>query len=289
MSNATVDQAYIDTFEGNVRHLAQQKFSKLRSTVNVVMGGETHSWDRLSGGEAAAKTRKMATPETGRTWSRRVAVATPWNDAEVTELEDPSMMLIDPNAALVRSLGMSMGRIQDTLVIRAGVEAAALEGDGGTEAFPTAQNIGDGSADISFDLVTQVQEKFLDNNIDPDVPKYAVVGPKQVTKLMQLTENTSADYVEAQRLQNYGIAPNWLGFTWINSTLLNNLDSPLTDELYCMFYTDFALGFNIPQDVHAEVAKDPSLSFAWQVYCQLTAGAVRIEDEHIVRLHVANA
>lgn len=288
MSNATIDQAYIDTFEGNVRHLAQQKFTKLRRTVDVTTEGETHGWDRLSGGEAAAKTRKMATPETGRTWSRRVAVATPWSDAEVTELEDPTMMLINPNAALVRSLGMSMGRIQDIIIIRAAVEAAALEGDGGTEAFPAGQTIGTGAEEISFDLITQVQQKFLENNIDPDVPKYAVVSPAQVTKLMQLTENTSSDYVEAQRLQNYGIAPNWLGFTWINSTLLNNLATPLVDEIYNIFYTDFALGFHIPQDVHAEVAKDPSLSFAWRVYCQLTAGAVRVEDEHIVRLHLAD-
>jgi len=120
----------------------------------------------------------------------------------------------------------------------------------------------------------------MNNNIDPDIPKVFVVGPKQVRKLMQLTENTSADYVQAQALQRYGIVPNWMGFTWIYSTLLN---VPGADQLDCFAMTKRALGMQMNNEMKVRVAEDPSASFAWIIYVESTFGAVRVEDEHIVK------
>ena len=122
----------------------------------------------------------------------------------------------------------------------------------------------------------------MQNDIDPSVPKVAVVGPTQVRKLMQLTEQTSSDYVHAQALQNYGIVPNWLGFTWINSTRLLHPTAPGTD-IDCLFMTKHAIGMNIPKNITAKVAEDPSISFAWRLYCFTVMGAVRVEDKQIVR------
>lgn len=286
---ATIDQAFIDTFESNVRHLAQQTMSRVRPYVTERgEGSENHNWDRLGFAEAAAKVRNAATPNAERVWSRRVAQAKPFNDGELVELEDPTQMLIDPNSNLVESLGYSMRRQFDRTIIRAGGEALALNGDGTTTAFPAGQFIDVSTVDISFDLITQVQEKFMDNNIYPEVPKAFFVGPKQVRQLMQLTENTSSDYVQAQALQQYGIVPNWMGFTWIASTLLNDLVTPETNILNCLAFTKRAIGLHVPQDVHAEVMKDPGQAYAWRPYVQITTGAVRVEDEHIVKLRVRN-
>ncbi len=162
------------------------------------------------------------------------------------------------------------------------MNADALEGDGTTTAFLAGQTVGDYSTAIDFDSITAVQEIFMDNDIDPSIPKVAVVGPTQVRKLMQLTENTSADYVRAQQLQQYGIAPGWLGFDWISSTRLLHPTAPGTD-IDCLFMTRRAIGMNIPKDITARVAEDPSISFAWRIYCFAVMGAVRVEDEQIVR------
>ena len=43
------------------------------------------------------------------------------------------------------------------------------------------------------------------------------------------------------------------------------------------------------RDITARVAERPDLSFAWQCYLHMTIGAVRVEDEHIVRVHVLDA
>ena len=196
-------------------------------------------------------------------------------------------MLVDPNSNLTMSLGYSMRRAQDDVIIAAAT-ADALEGDGSTTAVPAGQIVGDYSTAINFDLVTAVQEKFMDNDIDMSIPKVAVVGPTQVRKLMQLTEQTSADYVHRealQQLQNTGIVPNWMGFTWVCST---RLTVPDTDQLDCLFFTKRALGMNIPKNITARVAEDPSISFAWQIYCFTVMGAVRVEDEQLVWAKLAD-
>jgi hypothetical protein len=101
---------------------------------------------------------------------------------------------------------------------------------------------------------------------------------------MQLTEQTSADYVHRealQQLQNTGIVPMWMGFTWICSTRLIHPTAPGTD-IDTLFFTARAIGLNMPKNITARVAEDPSISFAWQIYCFMVLGSVRVEDEQLV-------
>jgi len=282
----TISNVYIETFEANVRHKAQQEIARLLPYVQVRgEESENHNWEKLGVSDASIKvTRKQATPTADTPWSRRVAVAATWDNGDSTEQEDPVQMLVDPNSNLVMSLGYSMRRAQDDVIITSAT-AAALNGDGSTTAFLAAQEVGDYSTPISFDAITAVQEKFMDNDIDMSIPKVAVVGPTQIRKLMQLTEQTSADYVHREALQqltNTGIVPMWMGFTWVASTRLLHPTAPGTD-IDCLFFTQRAIGMNIPKNITARVAEDPSISFAWQIYCFTVQGAVRVEDEQIVR------
>ena len=278
----TIANVYVETFESNLRHVAQQETCKLMPWVQV-RGEESqkHNWEKLDKSDASVKsTRLQATPVADTAWGRRVAVSQTWDNGESVEQEDPVQMIVDPNSNLVRSLGYSMRRAQDDVILTAAT-AAALEGDGTTTAVAAGQIVGDYTTAIDFDSITAIQEIFMKNDIDPSVPKVAVIGPTQVRKLMQLTENTSSDYVQAQQLQQYGIAPNWLGFTWINSTRLNYPTAVGTD-VDCLFFTKEAIGMNVPKGITAKVAEDPSISFAWRLYCYTVMGAVRVQDEHLV-------
>ncbi len=279
----TIDKIYVQTFERNLRFLAQQSESKLRGkTMEKSEQSEKHNWERIGIIEATDKSgRLVATPVQDTPFSRRVSIPATFHAGDSTEQEDPVQMIIDPNSNIVRELGMAMKRGVDDKIIAAAT-GTALDGDGVANPFPAGQVVGDGTANISFDFVTQVQEVFMTNDIDPDVPKCAVVGPKQVRKLMQLTEQTSSDYVRAQQLQQYGIAPNWLGFDWINST---RLLAPAAGEISTLFFTKSALGLQIARDITARVQEDPSVSFAWRLYCYATMGSIRVEDEHIVHGH----
>lgn len=286
----TVDKVFVQTFETNVRHLAQQSESRLRRTVmEKSVQSEKHNWEVIGTLEATDKTTRLVdTPSQDAPWSRRVSVPVTFHAGDSTEQEDPVQMLIDPNSTLTQVLARALNRRIDDKILAAAT-GTALDGDGTPNAFPGGQKVGDGSVKISFDMVTEVQETFMSNDIDPSVPKFFIVGPTQVRKLMQLTQQTSSDYVNAQALQQLnasGIVPNWMGFTWILST---RLLIPSGGELSCLAYTDKALGIQVNRDITARVAEDPSKSFAWRIYCYMTMGAIRVEDEQIVHVHVLDS
>ena len=286
----TIDSAFIEEYNSLVRQLAQQSDALVRPHVTEVSsGGEGYNFERLASSDAIEKTaRRLATIYVDDAWSRRRAVPRTFHHNMTIEHEDKVQMLVDPQSAYARNQGMAMRRAIDNEIIAATTRAAD-DGAGGTVAFPAGQTVGDGTGAISFDMVTEVQEKFMANTINPDTPKCFVVGPTQVRKLMQLTEQTSGDYVTAQALQQLtatGIVPNWMGFTWVVSTLLT---APSVGELDCFAMTKDAIGLAVNQDTFTRIGEDPAHNYMIQVYSQWTMGAVRVEDEQIVRVHVLDS
>ncbi len=285
---ATISNAYIETFENNVRHRAQQMVTKLRGKCQEKSEkSKSHNWERLGVIEAADKSGRLVdTPVQNAAWSRRVSLVATKHAGDSTEQEDIHQMLVDPNSNITRALGYGMNRAIDDVLIAAATGNATTEG-GGTSAFPAGQKIGDGTAQISYDLITQVQEKFMTNEIDVEIPKCMIVSPAQIRRMLQLTEFTNKDYVKKglDELSANGIVPNLMGFTWIMS---NRLLKPLAGQTSCLAFTDMALGLHVANDIKVRVAEDPSKSFAWRLYSYMTIGAVRVEDEHIVHLHVAD-
>lgn len=285
--STTINNVYIDEFNQYLRHLAQQEYARLKTKVyNVSSGGESYSFDRVGSAEASEKTtRAQATPVTNYAFSRRVAFAKTYDVGELIEHEDQIQAKVDIKGGLVKSMGMSMARVYDDVIITA-FDADAVDGDGNNVVFPAGQYIDNSTGEISFDLITQVQEKFLENDIQGEVLKCFVISPAQVRRLLQLTEQTSSDYVTREALQRLSqnlIVPNWMGFTWICSTRLN---APSAGVTSCFAFTERAMGLAVNRDITTFVQQDPSRSYAWSLYSQVTLGAVRVEDEHIVKLDV---
>jgi hypothetical protein len=290
-SNATVELVHIETYEDNVRFLAQQMESRVRPWCQergVQSGG--HNWERIGSAEATAKTavggatgRNVATPEDNYPFSRRRSTPGTFHTGDTTEPEDIVKVLVDPNGSIARAQAMAMTRAIDDELFDA-AERDADDGNGGTVAFPATQALGDGSASITFDAVTEVTEKFMANDIDPDESKVMFISPAQARKLLQLTEATSGDYNAARPLTSKGYVESWMGYTWVVSTRLN---APAAGQVNCLAMSNKALGMQVNEDVSARVQEDPTISFAWRIYCRATFGAVRVEDEHIVKLHLS--
>lgn len=287
MSTPSIDNAYIYTYENNVRHLAQQGVSRLRQFVSErPEGGINHHWERLGAGTASQKTSaRTATPVEDLAWTRRVSVAQTWHHGSTSELEDPVQMLVDPNSNIAKAQAMAMRRAVDDIIITA-FDADALDESGAAVAFDSVitQTIGDGTGAFSTSFVKDVLELFYTRDIDADVPKTMVIGPKQARLMFDEDEVVSRDYQMKQALAS-GYLPNYLGYNWVIST---RLPSPGAGEIYCFCFTPFAIGLQVNKDITALVAQDPGLSFAWVIYSYLVMGAVRVEDEHIVRIHVTD-
>lgn len=292
-NNATVALVYVETYESIVRHLAQQKQSRLRSWVmekSVQSNG--HNWELLGQADYSEKTAvggtttSMATPEAGPSFERRRSTPGTWHTGDLIEPEDIVQVLIDPNSNIAQAQAYAMNRAIDDEILNMAVRAADDGNGGAPVVFDADQIVGDYTTAITFDIVTQVTEKFMDNDIDPDEAKCMIISPAQARKLLQLTEATSGDYNAVRPLTSVGYIESWMGYTWIVSTRLN---APAADQAQCLCMTRKALGLQMNRDITTEVAKDPTQSFAWRIYAAATFGGVRVEDKHIVQIQLDDA
>lgn len=281
----TISNAYIQTFEANVIQLAQQTQSKLRSRVREVnKQSESHRFDRIAAVAASAKTAaRTATPISDAEWTGRKTLIETFHVGETVEPEDVAQMLTNPKSDVTRAMASAMNRQVDDIII-ANATGNALNQDGSNSAMPAGQIVGDGTAEISVDFILEVDEKFYENDIDPDEQKCWVIGPKQRRKLLSLLEVTNGDYQSRKALSD-GFLPGFLGYDWIVSTRLN---VPSAGQLDNLCFTQKAIGLHTAQDIWARVAERPDQSFNWQLYCAMSMDAVRIEDEHIVQATLAD-
>lgn len=297
----TIDNAFVTEYRDQLIFEAQQSDTRIRPYVSEVSSNaETYTRDILEAVDTDDETgletgytaalgmyqksgRRRATQYHDDTWKRRSSTPDTFNHTMTIENEDKVKMLIDPMNSYRTAQAMLVRRFWDRLIIQAAT--ADVTEDGSATSFPSGQIVGDGSAAISFSYVQQIQQKFMDDEIMMDAPKVAIVSPVQIRQLMALAVVTSSDYVNAQALQNlqqYGIVPNWMGFTWVVS---NYLEYSASDKIYCLFMTKMAIDLIVNQSVEVIIDRNPQMSYMWQVFIELTAHAMRVEDEQIVVGH----
>lgn len=294
----SIDNAYVEAFERNVRLVAQQGESKLRGFVAEVQNSsESHNWDRLGSAVARAKTAaRMVSPGGGNgsgavnstdqlAWTRRKTLAATYDAGEVIEIEDPCQMLADPNAPITMTLGNALKRKVDDVIIAA-AGGAALDGDGNSVAYLSTQTIGTSATIITMDTLLEVNQTFLEADVDPDEEKVLVISPVQYRTLMNIEKLTSSDYMSLKALSS-GYLPNFLGFNHV--VLSNRLNVPASGQIECLAFTRDAIGLHIAKDITARVSERPDMSFAWQFYVTMTLGAVRVEDERVIKILLKNA
>ena len=285
----TIDSVFIEEFTGNLISLSQQRPSLLRPYVmEVAATGEGYNWDRIGPLSTAAKTtRQTATPVADTPFSRRKSIPQTQAVGDVVENAEIVQMLPDPKSAIAAEMAYAMNRAYDDEIISAAV-GASRDGDGGSVSFVAGQALGDGSADLSFDLITQVSELFMENNIDPDVPKIWVIGPAQARQLLKISEVNNID-TNAVRPLVAGKPVHFMGFDWAVTTRLQAGASVTGDGSNLTFaMTHDAIGLQVNQSMLARVSEDPSISYAWRVYAEATFGAIRVEDEKLVKIDIDN-
>lgn len=280
MANSA-DKVQVQTFERNVRFLAQQGEERLRNWVQVVYeNSASHNFDVVGKVDMVAKTtRATATPVAETPFGRRQSVTTTSHQSDVVENgQDIGKVLVDLNGTIAQALAKAARRSIDARIITAAT-SASRDGAGQAVNYIAGQIVGDHTAEISFDFVTEVFEKFATNEL-ADEEKCFVIGPKQLRKLQQLVEYSSSDYVHVKALAERGYTPNWMGFTWILHNGLGASGGAGTKDCFAM--TRKAIGLHFSQDIWAKCDQDPSISYAWRPYIEFTAGAVRVEDEQLV-------
>ena len=282
MAVADLSPIYQRDFEANLRSLSQQRGSKLRPFTIERNAPDMHLWDRLGALATASRTAGGSTADTALSLTRRRSKPA---DFEVSNLVDPSNIAQaarDPRSDVLQGHVNAHGRNIDSVIITAALGATEDEA-GGSTAYPAGQLLGGATQAFDFNFITSVNEKFWLNNVPQDEEKVFVIRPNGAKKMLQMTQATSNDYVNAQALVSKGYVENWLGYTWIVSTLLPNVSG---QQYYYLAMTKRAIGLHITKDLWTRVVESSEKSFAWRVYSAMAFGATRVEDEHVVKTWV---
>lgn len=202
-----IDTAFVKQFEREVHEAYQRQGSKLRNTVRTVSNvkGSSTTFQKVGKGTAGTKTRHGLVPVMNLTHSVVECVLADYYAGDWKDKLDELKINHDERQVVANAGANALGRKTDQLIIDALDTVTA-----------SAQLIADGGTNMTKYKVLQAFEILGEADVPDDGQRFAVVGPKQWTDLLQLSEFASADYV-GDKLPFPGIqdARMWLGTTWM--------------------------------------------------------------------------
>ena len=287
MSNQ-ITTAFVQQYSNNVQMLSQQKGSLLRNAVDSeTIVGKNAFFEQV--GQATAQkrvSRHSDTPQIDTPHQRRRVSMVDYEYADLIDKQDQIRTLIDPTSSYAQAAAFALGRAMDDEIISA-VSGTAFSGETGSTSvvLPSAQKITEsGTAGLTIDKLREAKEKFDSASVDPSIPRYIVVGPKQISDLLGTTQVTSSDFNTVKALAN-GEINSFLGFNFITSNRLSIASSKRLCLAFAMDGVKLALG----QDIMTRIDERSDKGYATQVYVCMTMGATRMEEEKVVTVEAHEA
>jgi hypothetical protein len=278
-----ITTAMVEQYNSNIQILMQQKESRLRPLVRVESGvvGKNAFFDQLNATAAYEITNRHAdtilvdTPHL----RRRVTMKDiGWADM-VDEL-DLKKVLTDPTSQYAQNARNAMNRKIDDYLVTAFLATAYGGVDGSTSySFDSSYNVvAAASAGLTIAKL-RTAKQILDGNEVDEEGRFCVIGSKQLQDLLGTTEVTSSDYNTVKAL-SAGQVDTFLGFKIIRSERLTL--SSTTRK--CIAGQKNSILLAIGQDIITSVDKRPDKNNGIQVFCRMSVGATRMDEDGIVEI-----
>ena len=289
----SVTKAFVQQFNDNIIMLAEQKGSRLRDTVAFKdVRGEAAHFERLGSIDPVPLvTRHGNTPINDIEHTRRRVVLNPFEAGLILDPQDEVRMLIDPKSAYAEKMANGFGRKIDDVIIAAATGTAttvtsSLAGTTGTASMLAGNIIGEdfgtANSDLTIEKVIEAKRILKKNEVDMDEPMYLVLNASAEASLLNTVKATSRDY-GVTRLET-GEVSLLLGFKVLRSERILGALSSESDPKLCLAYSRSAIALAMNMDVRTNIAQNPERRHAWQVYMQMSLGAVRLEEEKVVSI-----
>ena len=286
--SSQITTAFVQQYSNNVQMLSQQKGSLLRNAVDAeTIVGKNAFFEQV--GQATAQkrvSRHSDTPQIDTPHQRRRVSLVDYEYADLIDKQDQIRTLIDPTSSYAQAAAFALGRAMDDEIISA-VSGTAFSGETGSTSvvLPSAQKITESGTDgLTIAKLREAKEKFDSASVDPSIPRYIVVGPKQISDLLGTTQVTSSDFNTVKALAN-GEINSFLGFNFITSNRLSIASSKRLCLAFAMDGIKLALG----QDIMTRIDERSDKGYATQVYVCMTMGATRMEEEKVVTVEAHEA
>jgi hypothetical protein len=269
-----IDQAFIKQFEAEVHEAYQRQGSKLRPTVRSKTGvkGASTVFPRVGKGTAASKARNGAVPVMNLEYANAECFLQDYYAGEWIDHFDDLKTALDERAVIAAAGAYALGRKTDELIIAA-LDTATREASGTGTGITDTDGLTRQKVLLAFEMMGEA-------DVPDDGQRYAVVGWKQWSELLQIEEFANADYIGDDELPWKGTqAKRWLGALWIPHSGLTK-----TGQLrYCYFYHKTAVGHAVGSEVVTDITWHGDRA-AYFVNNMMSQGAVLIDDTGVVRM-----
>jgi len=286
--SSQITTAFVQQYSNNVQMLSQQKGSLLRGTVDTEsIVGKNAFFDQVGVATAVKRTTRHGdTPQIDTPHSRRRVSLVDYEYADLIDNQDKIRTLIDPTSSYALAAAYALGRAQDDEIIAA-ASGTAFTGETGSTStvLPSAQKITEASTGgLTIAKLRNAKEIFDSASVDPSIPRYIVVGPKQISDLLGTTEVTSSDFNTVKALAN-GEVNTFLGFNFIVSNRLTIASS----KRLCLAYAMDGIKMAIGQDLMTRIDERSDKGYSTQIYVCQSVGATRMEEEKVVTIEAHEA
>lgn len=227
---------------------------------------------------------------------------------EFAEVFDPRherawMRAVTPDSSYTRNVMAAFNRQKDSTIATAFDSAVTLEGEqitgsaaidtttGGKTIHRNDPRLPASAATTSMTLEHVILASRLLNVEGHRGRRYASVHPVGLDMLLNDTNITSADY-NSIRLLMRGEISSFMGFEWRVSpeiptgtvSLTAGVTTGQTTGYGAYFYTEDAMVFGMTNDVRIRFDEIPQRGYALQAYHEFGVGAVRMDENAIVRV-----
>ena len=286
--SSQITTAFVQQYSANVQMLSQQKGSLLRGSVDVEsIVGKNAFFDQVGVATAVKRTtRHSDTPQLDTPHARRRVSLVDYEYADLIDNQDKIRTLIDPTSSYAQAAAFALGRAQDDEIIAAASGTAFTGETGSTStALPAGQQITESGTDgLTIAKLRNAKEIMDSASVDPSIPRYIVVGPKQISDLLGTTEVTSSDFNTVKALAN-GEVSTFLGFNFIVSNRLTIASS----KRLCLAYAMDGIKMAIGQDLMTRIDERSDKGYSTQIYVCQSIGATRMEEEKVVTIQAHEA
>ena len=273
--SASIDQAFIKQYQGEVQEAYQRQGSKLRPTVRskTEVRGASTVFQKVGRGTAAAKARNGVVPVMNIDHSSVECFLQDYYAGDWVDRMDELKTNLDERMVAANAGAYALGRKTDELIIAA-LDGATQEAVGTATGQTDAEGLTRAKVLLAFEMLGEA-------DVPDDGNRFAVVGWKQWSELLQIQEFANAQYVGGDELPWKGgtQAKRWLGALWMpHSGLTKN-----GTLRYCYFYHKTAVGHAVAAEIATDITwhGDRAAHF---VNTMMSQGAVLVDGTGVVRM-----
>ncbi len=238
--SVSIETSFTKQFERDVHEAYQRLGSRLRSSVRNInnVKGSTVVFQRVGRGTASTKSTHGMVPVMNIAHTAVECVLQDYFAGDWVDKPQELKINHDERLVIANAGAYAIGRKTDDLIVNALATA-------------TSQVIPDANIGITLDKILDGFERLGAAEVPDDGQRFAVVGWKQWSQLLKLSEFVNADYVGQDELPyKGGQAKKWLGTIWMP---YSGLPKDVNDIRSCYWFHKTAVGHASGSDVQTDI------------------------------------